>query len=431
MKKTTLVFFVLGMLLALTCADAQIAGLLKQIEAKIIKLSANYELQPVTQGGIGDRIDTSLTQLLDTAKPEPQLPADVNCVPEQNCAPLIQGAINNAQEGATITINAGQHLLSSPVLINKARIHLRGQGRTRTVFTHRANIGTGGSSGIFHIGRDLPEPLPGITLSDFTIRADRGASPTMRTVAIRVRNRLEDLTIRDINFEGITSSCILLIGQHNRRINIYNNTCREYYEQFVEVAMQHSSDVSIANNVAYTTRGHPDLGATEPFPVAITPGHAGNLSGLIERVRITNNVFEHFMVDGAAAGNTVCVMLSEDQASKGYQFAFHDIYMIGNRCRGQGRGFKLQLFRTSLMPVTPSAYIAIEQNEFVHHVVEPIHIQKTGANPNDVVLIARNLTRLRESWPAYKIDIGGATVQKLGNTCIHPSKPEGPPYQCN
>jgi hypothetical protein len=299
------------------------------------------------------------------------------------------------------------------------------------VFTHRANIGTGGSSGIFHVARDLSEPLPGITLSDFTIRADRAASPSMRTVAIRARNRLEDLTIRDINFEGITSSCILLIGQHNRRINIINNSCREYYEQFVEVAMQHSSDVSIANNVAYTTSGHPGLGATEPFPVAITPGHAGNQNGLIERVRITNNVFEHFMADRGAAGNTVCVMLSEDQASKSYQFAFHDIYMIGNRCHGQGRGFKIQLFRTSRMPVTPSAYIAVEQNEFVHHVVEPIHIQKTGANPNDVVLIARNLTRLRESWPAYKIDAGGATVQKVGNTCIHPSKPEGPPYQCN
>ena len=63
--------------------------------------------------------------------------------------------------------------------------------------------------------------------------------------------------------------------------------------------------------------------------------------------------------------------------------------------------------------------------------VEPIHIQKTGANPNDVVMIARNLTRLRESWRAYKIDAGGATVQKVGNTCIHPKKSEGPPYQCN
>jgi hypothetical protein len=59
-----------------------------------------------------------------------------------------------------------------------------------------------------------------------------------------------------------------------------------------EIAAQFTSDILIAGNTVVTTRGHPKLGSTEPFPVAITPGHAGNGSGLVERVWIVNNVFD-------------------------------------------------------------------------------------------------------------------------------------------
>jgi hypothetical protein len=96
--------------------------------------------------------------------------------------------------------------------------------------------------------------------------------------------------------------------------------------------------------------------------------------------------------------------------------------VIGNKMRGQGRGVKVQLFHTALMPTTPSAYIAIEQNEFANMVTEPIAIQKTGATINDFVLIGRNVTRLRESWPAHKLDTS-ANLVKYRNQCIHPSNP--------
>lgn len=271
--------------------------------------------------------------------------------------------------------------------------------------------------------------VDGITISDMTLRADRAANPDLRTVAIRIRSRTNNVVIRDVHFQDITSSCVLINTWNSKNIAIVNNTAHEYYEQFVEIAAQFTSDILIAGNTVVTTRGHPKLGSTEPFPVAITPGHAGNGSGLVERVWIVNNVFDHKMVDWLAAGNTVGVMLSEDQASRGYQFGFNDIYVIGNKMRGQGRGVKVQLFRTALMPTTPSAYIAIEQNEFANMVTEPIAIQKTGATINDFVLIGRNVTRLRESWPAYKLDTT-ATLVKYRNQCIHPSNPTSA-YNCN
>jgi hypothetical protein len=429
MKKAILAFLLL-IVLGITTAQTP-NTIMENMEAKVRKLLATYELPPVTEGGIGERIDVGLSQLLAAAKPAPQLTADVNCVVDQNCAPLIQGAINAAPpEGKAITINAGTHLLSSAILINKSGIHLRGQGESRTVLTYKTNVGMGGSAGLIFTGADiLPDGsrpvVTGIAISDLTIR---GTDPLTRVSAIRLRHLTQNMVIRNVRFEGITSSAILINGWRINNITIVNNSAREYYEQFVEVAAQFSADFLIANNHAYTTKGHPNLGSVEPFPVAITPGHAGNGSGLIERVRIVGNRFEHFMATASEAVNTVCVQISEDQASKGYQFGFHDIYVIGNYCRGQGRGFRLQLFRTSLMPVTPRAYFAVEQNEWVHQVLEPVHIGARGATTNDLVLIQRNLTRLREAWPPYKIE-PGATVTKVDNTCIHPKKPE--PYQCN
>lgn len=252
-------------------------GLLEQAETKLIKLLALTGQLPTAQGGIAERINGGLTQLLANPMPVPQQPSDVVCVPLVDCSPTIQKAIDAAADGAVVTINAGQFILATPIRIYKP-LHLRGSGKTQTVFTHKVSIGRGGSSGIIHTGKDNPDAtmnVDGITISDMTLRADRAANPDLRTVAIRIRSRTNNVVIRDVHFQDITSSCVLINTWNSKNIAVVNNTAHEYYEQFVEIAAQFTSDILIAGNTVVTTRGHPKLGSTEPFPVAITPGHAG------------------------------------------------------------------------------------------------------------------------------------------------------------
>jgi Pectate lyase superfamily protein len=359
--KKYLFCFLLLVLWVITSAQTP-GGVLEQAEQKVIQLLVNAGQAPSNQGGIGERIDRGLTQLLALVPPQA---SDVVCVPLTDCARLIQKAIDAATDGSTVTVNTGQFVVASPIRIYKP-LHLKGQGKARTVLTHKVDIGYGGGGGIIHIGKDA-EVLNGVTLSDFAIRADRVAQPKLRTTAIRIRNRASNVVIRDMHFEAITSSVILIVSRYSQNIAIINNTVNEYYEQFVEISAQFSSDFLIANNTVITSKGHPDLGATEPFPVALTPGHSGNGGGLLERVWIVNNVFEHRIIDAGQRGNTVGVMLSQDQASLGYQFGFNEIYIIGNKIKNQGRGVRVQLVRTSKMPVDPSAYVTIQGNEFGSH----------------------------------------------------------------
>jgi hypothetical protein len=340
----------------------------------------------------------------------------------------MQTAINAAQDGATIVINEGQHLLNSPIRINKP-LHLRGQAKTRTVLTHKANISYLGSSGMIHTGRDDRVAVRGMTISDMTLRADRVADPTMRTVGIRVRQNSSDVIIRDIHFEGITSSPVFMIGQNMANIQVINCSANEYYEQFVEAGLQHSRGLLIANNVAKTTKGHPSLGTTEPFPVALTPGYAGNGSGLIDGVWIIGNDFDHRGMTSAERINTAGVQLSSDQQAIGNQFGFKNVHIIGNKFRHQGRGVRLQLFRTSAMPSEPHGFVVIENNDFDPIIlgVEPFWIEGR-ATVNDLILIGRNFVNFQTcgACQPYKITTQ-ATVLKYGNKC----QKSGVSYDCN
>jgi hypothetical protein len=370
-----------------------------------------------------------LIALVVAVAAEAQTVLNVDCVPNQNCAPRIQGAINAAPpEGAVINLEEGEHLISSAVIINKPNIHLRGQGRTKTVFTHSVNIGSGGSAGIFWVRRDSTAVLmTGVTISDFTIRADRDLNPTMRTPAIRVASSVENLTIRDMNLEGITSTCILLSGWHIHGVSIVNNFCNEYYEQFVELAIQHSSQILIGDNVSKSTKGHPSLGSTEPFPIAITPGHSGNGSGLVDRVWIVGNTFDHRNMVRTEMVNSLGVMLSEDQASKGYQFGFQNIHVIGNKFFGLGRAVRVQLFRTSAMPAEPHGFVTVENNEIRNMVFEPFEVSGP-ATAKDVVIYGRNFIDFDNcgACQPYKLNTL-ATVMKLRNRCLK----AGVTYDCN
>lgn len=65
-------------------------GLLEQAENKLIKLLALTGQLPKAQGGIAERINGGLTQLLANPMPVPQQPSDVVCVPLVDCSPTIK-----------------------------------------------------------------------------------------------------------------------------------------------------------------------------------------------------------------------------------------------------------------------------------------------------------------------------------------------------
>ena len=138
------VFVLVAIWLATT---AQTSGLLEQAESKLQNLLANVGQPPPTQGGIAERIDGGLAQLIANPNPVPQQPSDITCVPLQDCTPLIQKAIDEAADGAVLTVNAGQFLLATPLRIYKP-LHLKGQGKFKTVFTHNVNISYLGNGGL-------------------------------------------------------------------------------------------------------------------------------------------------------------------------------------------------------------------------------------------------------------------------------------------
>jgi hypothetical protein len=417
MKKFTMSIVLVGFLVA-AGVYAQTPGLLERIESLVTQLVLGVGQSPPTQGGIGERIESGLTLVLN-AKPPP-LPSNVVCIPDQNCSPLIQAAIDKAADGAVVTINEGAHLVSSPIRIYKP-LHLKGAGKRRTVLTHKVNIGYQGTGGIIHTGKDDGTTVSGITLSEFTLRADRVANPTMRTIGIRVRNGTSDVVIRDMHFDGITSSPVLLIGRFMKNLQVINCRANEYYEQFVEASLQHSSDVLIAGNTAKSTKGHPSLGPVEPFPVALTPGHTGNANGLIDRVWILGNTFDHRGMLDSERTNTAGIQLSQDQASRGYQFGFQNIHIVGNKIFGQARAVRIQLFRTSGMPTSPPSYVTIEGNDMSNHTYEPISIESSSGvqhTANDFVMIGRNNIALRGHWNPYVFKTA-ATVVKYRNSCTN------------
>jgi hypothetical protein len=417
MKKAILAFLLL-IVLGITTAQTP-NTIMEKIEAQVQQLLGNAGLVPTTQGGIAERIDGGLGQLILAAKPPP--PSDITCVVNVDCAPAIQKALAAAPDGGTVTLPAGQHLVASPIRIN-GPLHLRGAGRTQTVLVHKQNINYAGSAGIVFIGRDDKTALRGVTVSDFTLKADRIANPALRTTAMRVRYGTSDLVIRDMHFEGCTSNCIAIGGWHMSNIKILNNTANEYYEQFVEISLQHSTDILVAGNIAKSTKGHPALGPTEPFCFMLTPGHSGSGNGIVDKVWFVNNVCDHRGIGIGEITNSGGVQISQDQASAGYQFGFGRMYVTGNKFYDMGRAVRLQMWRTSsTVPVSPGGgYLAIEGNEMSNIINEPISIENSpaGATANDFVFIGKNEIRARGYTPFYKV-IGPTTVVKYRNICTN------------
>jgi hypothetical protein len=86
MKKAILAFLLL-IVLGITTAQTP-NTIMEKIEAHVQQLLVNAGLVPTTQGGIGERIDGGLGQLILAAKPPP--PGDVTCTANVDCAPAIQ-----------------------------------------------------------------------------------------------------------------------------------------------------------------------------------------------------------------------------------------------------------------------------------------------------------------------------------------------------
>lgn len=336
----------------------------------------------------------------------------VACVANTDCAPTIRTAIKAATPGDTIRLNAGTHLISSPMLIDKS-LNLRGAGMAQTILEHKVEIQFDGGAGMLLVG-GMPGVVSGVTISGLTFRGDRVANPNMRMIMIRIRSRSENVIVDDVGFQNCSSSCVVINGWYVKNVSVLNSRAEEYYEQFVEISGGESHTFRVANNYAASSKGHPKLGTTKPFPVMLTPGHAGG--GFLDRVSIVNNVFDHTKMIRAEAYHTAGVQISEDRQRQGAKFGFNNVFITGNKMMGLARAVTIQLFRTPGF-ISPPSYIAIENNEMRKIILEPIHIKAhTSTTPADSVFLGDN--QFFEASKPYKIENLTATILKKNNSCL-------------
>jgi hypothetical protein len=329
----------------------------------------------------------------------------VVCTANVNCSPEIQREIDISSPGDQILLpNGGTWLISRPIIVNKS-VHIAGRSRSTTLI-HRNPISFGGSGGIFHIDAD------NVSMSDFTIAADRAADPTflLRTTAIRIKSGSTNIAIVGMGFRGITSSAILAQGSQIQNVTVIGSVADEFYEQFVELACGGCSNFAIIGNHARSSLGKPNLGATEPYPVMLTPGLSAG--GLLSDVDIIGNTFDFALMSSNERVNTRGVKLSDDNWQN-KAFAYDDIRIMFNTFLSQGRGVEIRTLQN--LGQVSSGRVEISGNIFNQNVNEPIRI---GAKGNGTVTISDNHIYRRESWGPYKLEQGAnVVVLKSGNLC--------------
>jgi hypothetical protein len=155
---------------------------------------------------------------------------------------------------------------------------------------------------------------------------------------IRIVGSVKNVTIRDLSFQNVSSSCILMFGKNIQDINIMDNRADEFYEQFVEFGSGENSRIRIERNIVRSTRGHPKLGSTEPFGIAFEPKSDGEIS----TVSITDN---HIYFDGMSDTeviNTGGVQLSTGPAKA---YVYRRIVIKDNKIRTVGSGIRVETLR--------------------------------------------------------------------------------------
>jgi hypothetical protein len=271
-----------------------------------------------------------------------------------NDAPAVLAAFTAAAPGDTVLVPAGTYLLDQALLLTKA-VRLRGVG-VASVFTHRRDLGIQGAASLLRIG-DGVTPLTGVTIERMTFAGP--PQSTLRTPMIRAAGHVHSLTIRQVLFRDVSSSCILLSGAPITQVSITDNTALQWSEQFVELASGGIEEVTIRDNRGLTSVAHPSLGSTEPFGVVAEPRAA---SGVLRRIRIEDNVFTFAGMPPTDMNNSGGVSFS-NKGKDGITFSYTDIRITGNVISAAGLGIRVQRLREGT--VWGAGSVRIEHNTLV------------------------------------------------------------------
>jgi hypothetical protein len=338
----------------------------------------------------------------------------------EDAGAVINWTIAHADPGDIIRIAEGNYLLNTAITVNKP-ITLIGNGPL-TRFIHNAPVSLFGSGVLIGV------LAPNVVLRDFSIVADRIADPTMRISAIKIIQG-NNIIVDRINFEGITSSCVIAQGPNIHTCAIVNCTANEFYEQFVEIASSPAHDFWIEGNFASSTTSHPDIQGVEPFGIAMTPGLSfpEDQTGLLERVYVINNTINFLGMPDDDRVNTGGVQISSDGAnqipSKPYRQT--NYYIAGNSFIGCGWGVRIQEMR-NLLDVPSHGYLSVENNTFKSITLHPIDISPQHAE--DHIVIGNNLIWRNQAWEPYSGSHMTPNVHKIRNRQIEEGQTEAQAY---
>jgi hypothetical protein len=271
-----------------------------------------------------------------------------------NDSPAFSAAFAAAAPGDTVQVSAGTYLLDAALVLTKP-LTLRGVGPA-SVLTHRRDLGTEGGAHLLRIG-DGATALTGVRIERLTFAGP--PQSTLRTPMIRVRGHVHHLTLSQLVFRDVSSSCILLIGAPITQVSITDNTALQWSEQFVELASGGIEEVTIRDNRGHTSVAHPSLGSTEPFGVVAEPRAA---SGVLRRIRVEDNVFSFAGMPTGDMNNSGGISFS-NKGKDGITFSYSDIRITGNVISAAGLGIRVQRLREGT--AWGAGSVRIERNTLV------------------------------------------------------------------
>ena len=240
----------------------------------------------------------------------------------------------------------------------------------------------------------------------------------MRTPTIRVVSNVKGVTIRNVFFRNVSSSCVLITGTNIETIEISDNKANEFYEQFVELGTGGISGVWIERNMIKSTRGHPKLRSTEPFGIMFEPSR----SGVISNVSIMGNQISFDGMSRAELINTGGVSLG---VGRGAPYVYRHISIQDNTIRTVGVGIRVQTLRAG--NVDGPGSVIITQNRIEGATNYGIQVRPAGDNAHrDTVSITENTVRGYSSQAHNRYDgirlEGSAVAPEIrGNQVLPPA----------
>jgi len=326
-------------------------------------------------------------KIIVTCPPYRAVPND-----NQDDSKAFQAAVDALpRSGGTIVAPAGTYLFSNALLIQKP-VHLVGAGPT-TILTHSTNLSTDGQANFIRIG-GAASTTEGVAISDLTMQGPEWSQ--LRTPMIRIVSNLKGVKIRNLSFRHVSSTCVLIYGDNIRDVEISDNRADEFYEQFVELSTGGISGVRIERNITKSTRGHPNLGSTEPFGVMFEPHAPGEISD----VSIVGNSISFDGMSSAELINTGGISLSTGPA-KGY--AYRRVSILDNTIRSAGVGIRVQTLRSGGIGEPGSVKIVGNRVEGVKSYGILVNAGGDSAQRN-AVSITKNVIRGYSAQAYYKYD---------------------------